>query len=76
MALPCLLSSQQATNANDSVQLGVCSFLFACLFVCLFSVALHMEKEKVAKNSTDPEGCREQNTNEDVASKGDDVKPR
>lgn len=35
-----------------------------------------MEKEKVAKKSTDPEGCREQNTNEDVASKGDDVKPR
>ena len=49
---------------------------FVCLFVCLFSVALHMEKEKVAKNSTDPEGCTEQNTNEDVASKGDDVKPR
>lgn len=72
MALPCLLSSQQATNANNSVQLGACSFLF----VCLFSVALHMEKEKVAKKSIDPEGCREQNTNEDVASKGDDVKPR
>jgi len=35
-----------------------------------------MEKEKVAKNSTDPEGSREQNTNEDVASKGDDIKPR
>ncbi|CAH3109941.1 unnamed protein product [Porites lobata] len=34
-----------------------------------------MEKEKVAKKSIDPEGCREQNTNEDVASKGDDVKP-
>ena len=46
------------------------------LFVCLFLVALHMEKEKVAKKSTDPEGCREQNTNEDVASKGDDIKPR
>ena len=45
-------------------------------FVSLFSVALHMEKEKVAKKSIDPEGCREQNTNEDVASKGDDVKPR
>ena len=72
MALPCLLSSQQATNANDSVQLGACYFLF----VCLFLVALHMEKEKVAKKSTDPEGCREQNTNEDVASKGDDIKPR